>query len=111
MSAPISPLDSPCLRATTMTASTIPSKTRFVQVAKSAHARMNGCRHKKRKPSASWVRNGDSSRSRSSSNGVRMERSVASENAGESAPATNGSARPSPKREPPSGGATIVTVE
>ena len=40
-----------------------------------------------------------------------MASNVPSENTGESAPARNGNARPMPKSAPPSGGATIVTVE
>lgn len=108
---PIWAPDSPCRRAMTMNASRVPSKTTFVHVNMSAHVRRNGRAHRKRKPSASWARSGVSSRARSSWNGVPIASRVASENTGEMAPARNGKARPIPKREPPSGGATIVTVE
>ncbi len=111
ISPPIALLERPCLRATTIMIRKSPSKTRFDHVKSSAHVRRNGRPQRKRKPSASCARSDSSSRSRDSWNGVRIASSVASEKAGERAPARNGNARPSPNSAPPLGGATSVIVE
>ena len=71
---------------------------------------MNGCAQTKRTPSASRVRRGESSRSRSSWNGVRTRSSATVARAYEKAWVRNGSARDSWKSAPPMGGAARLTA-
>ena len=75
----------------------------------SAQVRRNGWLQRKRNPSAICVRRRAGSIARSSWNGVRISASETNENAYETASKRNGTARPSPKSAPPSGGPASIT--
>jgi hypothetical protein len=83
---------------------------KFESPKRKAVVRWNGWFQRKRNPSARRERTGERSRSRSSSNGVRIASSAAVENAYDAAWTTNGRARDSPKSAPPSGGAARLMV-
>jgi hypothetical protein len=110
MSAPISPLARPWRLPITTTASISPVNTKFENEKINATVRRNGCRQRKRKPSAICERIRAVSASRSSWNGVRIATRVTTEKRYETASTTNGSARAMPKSAPPSGGPASRTT-
>ncbi len=84
---------------------------KFPSPYRNAAVRRNGWRQRNRKPSATCARRGERSTSRTSWNGVRIATNETIENAYDAASATNGTARPSPKSAPPTGGAIRRTID